>query len=76
MAVHSLDQQTNQQPNPSGVSPKLTAVILTLNEEKHIEDCIKSLAWADDVLVFDSFSEDGTVALAEAAGAIVRQSPF
>ncbi|MFL7839438.1 MAG: glycosyltransferase family 2 protein [Candidatus Promineifilaceae bacterium] len=57
-------------------SPKLTAIILTLNEEKHIEACIQSLEWTDEVLVFDSFSDDDTVALAEGAGAAVLQNPF
>lgn len=57
-------------------NPQLTAVILTLNEAQHIQDCIHSLAWADRVLVFDSFSQDDTMALAEAAGATVLQSEF
>lgn len=56
--------------------PELTAVILTLNEAKHIQDCIQSLTWTDRVLVFDSFSQDDTVTLAEAAGAVVMQSKF
>ncbi len=55
---------------------QLTAVILTLNEAEHIQACIKSLSWADQVLVFDSHSEDETVALAQASGASVLQSPF
>lgn len=55
---------------------KLTAVILTLNEEEHIKACIESLDWADDILVFDSFSEDGTVTIAQAAGATVLQNAF
>jgi glycosyltransferase involved in cell wall biosynthesis len=58
------------------LSPLLSAVILTLNEEKHIEDCIDSLRWADQIIVFDSFSQDKTVPLAEAAGATVFQSRF
>ncbi len=56
--------------------PELTAVILTLNEAEHIQDCIQSLSWTDRVIVFDSFSQDETVILAEAAGAIVLQSKF
>jgi glycosyltransferase involved in cell wall biosynthesis len=40
---------------------KLTVVIITLNEEKNIEDCLKSvLEIADEVLVVDSFSTDAT----------------
>lgn len=56
--------------------PQLTAIILTRNEAAHIVACIESLAWADAVVVFDSFSTDETVALAEQAGATVRQRPF
>jgi glycosyltransferase involved in cell wall biosynthesis len=59
-----------------GRGPELTAVILTLNEETHITDCIRSLEWADRVLVFDSFSTDRTVALAKEAGAAVLQHKF
>ena len=55
---------------------KLTAVILTLNEARHIVPCIESLRWADAILVLDSFSTDATVALAEEAGARVIQHPF
>ncbi len=56
--------------------PQLTAIILTLNEAAHISECIASLAWADRVVVCDSYSQDDTVALAEAAGAEVIQSRF
>jgi glycosyltransferase involved in cell wall biosynthesis len=55
---------------------QLTAVILTKNEERNILACIESLLWCDDVLVFDSFSEDRTVELARQAGADVLQHPF
>lgn len=55
---------------------KLTAIILTLNEAKHITDCIRSLDWCDEVVVFDSHSQDETVALAAAAGARVGLSKF
>jgi glycosyltransferase involved in cell wall biosynthesis len=51
--------------------PKVTATIITLNEEAHIEAAIRSLAWADEVIVVDSGSTDRTVPLAEAAGARV-----
>lgn len=50
--------------------------ILTFNEEQDIEDCLASVAFADDVLVFDSFSSDATVERARAAGARVMQHVF
>lgn len=56
--------------------PQLVGIILTYNEELHIEDCIASLRWADEVVVFDSFSTDRTVELAQRAGAQVLQHRF
>jgi glycosyltransferase involved in cell wall biosynthesis len=49
----------------------VTATVITLNEARHIEACLASLAWADEVLVVDSGSTDGTADLARAAGARV-----
>jgi (heptosyl)LPS beta-1,4-glucosyltransferase len=54
----------------------LAAVILTKNEERHIADCIESVAWADQVFVFDSYSDDRTVEIARQIGATVLQHPF
>ncbi|MBN2004154.1 MAG: glycosyltransferase family 2 protein [Anaerolineae bacterium] len=54
----------------------LKAVILTLNEERHIVECIQSLQWTDGVVVFDSFSSDQTVPLARQAGAEIIQHTF
>jgi len=56
--------------------PELTAIILTKNEARHVAECVASLRWADRVLVFDSLSDDDTVALARAAGAEVAARPF
>ena len=44
---------------------KITAIIPTLNEEIHIEDAIKSVSFADEIIVIDSYSTDKTVTLAE-----------
>jgi (heptosyl)LPS beta-1,4-glucosyltransferase len=60
----------------TAAGPRIAAVVLTLNEAKHITDCVATLRWADDVLVFDSFSNDDTVTLAAAAGARVIQNRF
>jgi glycosyltransferase involved in cell wall biosynthesis len=57
--------------------PTLTVVILTFNEEVHIERSIASVASiASDILVVDSFSNDRTVELATNAGARVLQNAF
>jgi (heptosyl)LPS beta-1,4-glucosyltransferase len=55
---------------------QLTIVILTKNEEHNIADCIESVRWADKVVVFDSFSQDRTVEIAQALGASIIQHPF
>ncbi len=55
---------------------QLLAIILTKNEAEHITACIETLGFADSVLVFDSFSDDDTVKLAEQAGATVIQHSF
>ncbi len=55
---------------------ELVAVILTKNEERHIVSCIKSLEWADAVVVIDAYSQDTTTELARAAGARVIQHRF
>jgi hypothetical protein len=54
----------------------LAAVILTKNEERHIAACVESVAWADQVVVFDSYSDDRTVDIARQVGATVIQHPF
>jgi len=55
---------------------ELAVVILTKNEARHIADCIASVNWADRVVISDSYSDDGTVEIAKAAGAEVIQRPF
>jgi glycosyltransferase involved in cell wall biosynthesis len=56
---------------------KIAAVILTLNEERHLRRCIESLSGvADTVLVMDSFSTDATVEIAKSLGARVLQNPW
>jgi len=51
--------------------PKLTATVITLNEAANIEASLASIAWADEILVIDSGSTDGTPDLARARGARV-----
>jgi len=41
--------------------PPVSALIHTLNEREYIEDCLRSVEWADEIYLVDSFSSDGTV---------------
>ncbi len=55
----------------------LTAIILTKNEEKNIEYCIRSIQpVAKKIVVIDSFSTDDTVKKAKELGAVVYQHEF
>ncbi len=55
--------------------PRLTIGILTLNEERRIEACIRSAHFADQIVVADSGSRDRTVELAVSMGAEVYDYP-
>lgn len=44
---------------------KISAIIPTLNEEIHIAEAIKSVSFADEIIVIDSFSTDKTIEIAE-----------
>jgi glycosyltransferase involved in cell wall biosynthesis len=55
---------------------KITATIITLNEERHIARALESLRCCEEILVLDSGSADRTVELAEKLGARVLESPW
>jgi glycosyltransferase involved in cell wall biosynthesis len=39
----------------------VSVLILTLNQEINLPGCLESVAWSDDVVVFDSFSTERTL---------------
>ena len=54
----------------------ISILILTKNEEQDLPGCLASVSWSDDIHVFDSFSDDQTVAIAKNAGATITQRVF
>ena len=60
-------------PEPTA-PPRLSVVIVAKNEARNITDCVRSAAFAGEVLVLDSGSGDATVQLAQQAGARVVQT--
>lgn len=44
---------------------RLSVFVITLNEERNIERCLKSVKWADEIVVVDSLSSDRTRQLSE-----------
>lgn len=53
---------------------KLSAIVITKNEEKNIRDCLDSVEFADEIIVIDSNSTDKTVELAGKEGVKVYQA--
>ncbi|MEZ5421812.1 MAG: glycosyltransferase family 2 protein [Pyrinomonadaceae bacterium] len=55
---------------------KISAVIITLNEEQNIARAIRSVRWADEVVVVDSGSTDATRQIASELGARVIEQEW
>lgn len=49
--------------------PKLSVIIITLNEAENIRACLESVAWVDEIIIVDSGSTDRTIAICEEFGA-------
>jgi glycosyltransferase involved in cell wall biosynthesis len=53
---------------------KLSVIIITKNETENIRACLDSVSFANEWIIVDSGSTDGTVEIARAAGATVIQT--
>jgi len=54
---YSLDQSVQKE-----ATIKLSALVITYNEENNIDSLIDNLSFADEIIIVDSFSSDNTVA--------------
>lgn len=54
----------------------LSTIIITKNEEKNIEECIKSVKFSDQIIVVDNNSKDSTVNIAKKLGAEIVKVDF
>ena len=54
----------------------ISVLILTKNEQQDLPGCLASVSWSDDIHVYDSFSADKTIEIAESAGATVTKREF
>jgi len=64
----------SERPVPPAAEPRLSVILITKNEAQRIGPCLASIGFADEIVVVDSGSTDGTVAQCEAAGARVVQT--
>lgn len=60
---------------PDG-KPSITAYVIAYNEAEKVEAAISSVLWADEIVLADSHSTDGTAEIAERLGARVVQIDF
>ncbi len=54
----------------------ISILILTKNEQQDLPGCLKSVAWSDDVHVYDSGSTDDSAAIAQRFGARVTERAY
>jgi hypothetical protein len=54
----------------------ISVLILTRNEEQDLPGCLRSVAWSDDIHVYDSLSEDRTIEIARDFGATITSRAF
>jgi len=55
---------------------RISAVIITKNEEENIRRCLESLKWVDEIVIVDGESDDKTVEIAKSYGAKIISHPF
>src|SRR6185503_2682703 len=64
-------------PERAAIRPgSVSAIVITLNEERNIGECLDTLRWADEVIVVDSRSTDKTAQIARGRGATVIAEPW
>src|SRR5436190_880343 len=69
--------QRDRQLIPNGGAPSVSVVVLTLNEEINLPECLKTISGLNcEIFVVDSGSTDRTREIAEAGGAKVVEHAF
>jgi len=66
--LFALANRNKQQQNLDGITrkEKLSVIIIAYNEADRIEECLSSVAgWADEIVLFDNGSTDGTIEIAK-----------
>ena len=54
---------------------RVSAVLITLNAEAHLRECLEALRWCGEIVVLDSGSTDATPAICAQLGARFERSP-
>src|SRR5687767_2475186 len=56
---------TKESPFTMSAKAPVSVVVIAKNEEKRLEDCLKSASWAREIVVLDDMSTDRTVEIAK-----------
>ena len=56
-------------------SPGISAVLISLNAQAHLRECLQSVAWCDEVVVLDNGSTDATHAICRELGVRLEVTP-
>jgi glycosyltransferase involved in cell wall biosynthesis len=66
----------DNRPMSHAANAAVSVLIPTRNEERNLPACLESVRWADEVIVYDSGSTDGTQDIARQSGAVLVERPF
>jgi len=70
------DPRARRTGGSTGMREALSVVIITRNEEDEIEECLRSVSWADEIVLVDSHSSDRTVEIARRFTDRIHQRAF
>jgi glycosyltransferase involved in cell wall biosynthesis len=72
----ATDALQGRRDRKEGGVPRVSAIVICLNEERKIGRCLASLGWVDELVVVDGGSTDRTVSIARSLGATVHTNPW
>lgn len=70
-AINPIQITEDTRAQSSSIPVKFSGIVVTLNEIRHLRECLDSLVFCDEILVFDLGSIDGSPELAASRGATV-----
>jgi glycosyltransferase involved in cell wall biosynthesis len=76
IGAHARAENSEVRPISSMTKVPVSVLIPTKDEERNLPSTLESLTWADQIVVFDSYSEDGTRSIAERFGCDFFQREF
>jgi glycosyltransferase involved in cell wall biosynthesis len=58
------------------MSEPCSITVITLNEERNLRECLRSVAWADEIVIVDSGSTDTTLEIAREFSCSISTNPW